>query len=131
MTGIGAIITVALLATVGAVVLKGFGFRGASVFSAAVITVMLASAIASARPIFDFFKIIPSAASEYTESVIKAIGIGYATGVTADICRELGENGIAKAVSVGAKIELVLLALPHVYEITELALELMGGGGGV
>ena len=129
MTGVGAIICVALLATVGAVVLKGFGFRGASVFSAAAVTVMLASAIASAHPIFEFFKIIPSSASEYTESVIKAIGIGYATGITSDICKELGENGIAKAVSVGAKIELVLLALPHVYEITELALELLEGGG--
>ena len=127
MTGVGAIVTVGILATVGAVVLKGFGFKGAGVFSAAAITVMLASAVKSASPIFDLLSGVPEECSPYAEAVIKAVGIGYATGITADICRELGEGGIAKAVLTCARIEIALVALPHLYEITELAMELIGG----
>lgn len=129
MTGIESLISVALLATAAATLLKGLGFRGAAIFSAAVMTLMLGYAISSARPVFELIGGIADGSAEYTQAAVKIVGIGYATGITADICRELGENGIARAVLFGAKIEMILIALPHVYRITELAVELMGGGG--
>lgn len=127
--GVESLIAAALLATAAATLLKGLGFRGAAVFSTAMMTLMLAYAISSAHPIFDFLGGITGDGAEYTEAAIKIVGVGYATGITADICRELGENGIARAVLFGAKVEMILIALPYVRRITELAVKLMGGGG--
>ena len=127
MTGVFSIIGAALLASVAAVLIKGFGFKGAEIFSATAVCALLAYALSSSLPIFDFLSDMPEDISEYAGSCIKAVGIGYATGITADVCRELGEGGIAKAVSVAAKIEIALVALPHIREITDLAIELMKG----
>lgn len=125
--GIDTVIAVALVAAFGAVIMKGFGYRGANVMTAAVITLMLSYMLTSAAPVFEFFQALPDRLVPYADSAIKAVGIGYISGITADVCRELGENGIAKAVSSVARIEIILVALPHLYEITDLASELLGG----
>ena len=127
--GIEGIAAVAVLATAGAVIIKTLGSRGAPVMTAAVITLMLSAALGAAEPIFDYFGTLPDALAPYAESAIKAVGIGYTSGIVADICRERGEGGIAKAVTSLSKIEIVLVALPHLYEISELAIGLVGGTG--
>lgn len=128
--GIETISAIAILATAGAVIIKTLGSRGAPVLTAGIITLMLSASLGAAEPIFEFFGTFPDALSPYVESAIKAVGIGYTSGIVADVCRELGEGGIAKAVTSASKIEIVLVALPHLYEISELAIGLVGGLGG-
>ena len=125
--GIGYFAALALLSASGAVIIKSLGFRASGVMTAAVITLMLSSMLTSALPVFDFFDTLPKALTPYAESAIKAVGIGYISGIVSDICRELGEGGIAKAVASAAKIEIVLVAMPHIYEISELAARMIGG----
>ena len=67
-------------------------------------------------------------AAELTDAAkcaVKAVGLGYVFGFTADVCEELGEKGIANAVTVGARIEIFLVALPYFEKAMQLGIELL------
>ena len=71
-----------------------------------------------------------SAAGEYTEIVLKGLGIALLTQCCSNICRECGENGIAGGVEMIGKIELLLLAIPLIEDVLELAEKLLSLGNG-
>ena len=56
---------------------------------------------------------------------LKIVGAGYLFGFTADVCTELGEGGIARAVSIAGKVEMLLVSLPYFEKTLELGLELL------
>lgn len=120
---------VGMLVAAAAVLLKNFGFKGACVFTAASIAIMLSSAISPIRSIFSSLgeafspELLP-----YGEAAVKVVGIGYLSGVSSDIAKELGEAGVAKAVLLVAKLELVLIAVPFIEEVMGIANELIAGG---
>lgn len=62
---------------------------------------------------------------EYAAVLVKALGIGYITTVTETVCRDAGEGSLAVAVSLGGKIQLLLLSLPMIAELMELAKQLL------
>ncbi len=63
--------------------------------------------------------------AEYAKRAVKIIGIGYLTGVCADICECLGEAGVARAALMAGRLEILVIALPHFLEIIELGLGLV------
>lgn len=60
--------------------------------------------------------------------LIKALGICLLTQLTADVCRDAGESGLASRAELAGKVALLLLALPLFRQILSLALTLMGSG---
>lgn len=60
--------------------------------------------------------------------LIKSLGICLLTQLTADVCRDAGEAGLASRTELAGKVALLLLALPLFQQIVELALLLMRGG---
>ncbi|MBO5798003.1 MAG: stage III sporulation protein AD [Clostridia bacterium] len=62
--------------------------------------------------------------------LIKSLGICLLTQLTADVCRDAGEAGLASRAELAGKAALLLLALPLFGQLLELALLLMKGGGG-
>lgn len=120
---------VGMLVTAAAVLLKNFGFKGAGVFVAAAIAAMAAY---MTSPISDVFSSVKSSLPEellpYGEAAVKAVGIGYLSGICSDIAVELGEGGVAKAIILAAKFELTVVALPFIEEVMRLATELISGG---
>ncbi len=52
--------------------------------------------------------------SVYTETIIKTLGIGIVSQVTADVCRECGASSIASKVEFAAKILILGLCVPIV-----------------
>lgn len=60
--------------------------------------------------------------------LIKSLGICLLTQFTAELCRDAGESGMASRAELGGKAALLLLLLPLLRQIGELAAMMMGGG---
>ena len=57
---------------------------------------------------------------------MKVVGIGYLGGISSDVCKEIGEAGVAKGISVAARLEILLISLPFVKDLLELSVSLIG-----
>ena len=115
----------ALILCFSLVLLKNLGWRGAPVFAAvgmALIFGELVGFFAEIKKITGSFEVVGEASS----AIFKIIGIGYLFGISAEICRELGEAGISSALTLVGRFELIAVALPFIAEIFSLALSLLG-----
>ena len=70
-------------------------------------------------------KLAEGGVSEIFASAAKILGVGYVFGICAEICRDMGESGIASGVLVAGRVEILLISLPYVEKILDLTLELM------
>ena len=119
------------IGVVGAVLsffLREAGFHGAKIVAAVAVVGLSISAIEA------FGRLSGGLGASYfgkeiedgARLILKIIGTGYVFGVSSDVCRELGEGGLASAVLVVGRVEILLLALPTFREIIGLGIELMG-----
>lgn len=118
---------IGLLLSVMAMLLRSFGFRGAAVFSLFGVAVLLSAAAGELSDLvgkMGFGELFSGDAARYTAAIAKVVGCGYLFGICSDMCRELGEPGIAKAVTVGGRVEILLIAAPYFAEILEIGREL-------
>lgn len=119
---------IGLLLAVMAMMLRSFGFRGAVVFSLFAVTVIFSTAASELVALVDKMGLdvlLSGEAAKYTSAIAKVVGCGYLFGISADMCRELGEAGIAKAVIVCGRIEILLIAAPYFAEILKIGQELI------
>ena len=63
--------------------------------------------------------------SEYVIVLQKALGIGYITTITSNICKDANEASLAQSLEFAGKIELILLSLPLVSSLLETAKSLL------
>lgn len=63
--------------------------------------------------------------AEACSCALKAAGLGYVFGFSSDMCSELGEGGIGRALTVVGKVEILLVALPYFEKTVSLGLELL------
>ena len=56
---------------------------------------------------------------------LKVVGLGYLFGFTSDVCRELGEGGVANAVGLVGRVETFLAVLPYFEKTLELGAGLL------
>lgn len=118
---------VGLLLAFTAVLLRDLGWRGAAVFSAFALVLLFSLCIRHISELSEAISSLSSAAVplEAAEAVLKITGVGVLTGAAADICRELGENGIARGVALAGRLEILCLALPFLQKIIALGVELL------
>ena len=62
---------------------------------------------------------------EYMEIILKTLAIAYMTQISAEICRECGENSIAFGIETVGKIEIVILSIPLINNIISISRELL------
>ena len=62
---------------------------------------------------------------EYVIVLQKALGIGYITTITANICKEANEATLANAMEFAGKVQILLLSLPLVSSLLETAKSLL------
>ena len=113
---------------VTAFLLRSFGWKGAPVFVAICIVVLISE---SADAIFEILKFTQSLGNNTDiekpiSAALKILSCGYLFGICADICRELGEGGIAKAVEVTGRVEIIVLVLPFFKKIIDIGIGLVG-----
>ena len=96
------------------------------------ITVVLGTVtLIAAEPILARLRLFgeESGHGAYAEILFKALGISILTQITADVCRESGEGGLAGGVELTGKVEILLLCLPLMEELLENAERLLSLGG--
>ena len=124
------ILLILILAAVLAVIMKGLGFRGTSIFTALIYLVLVKNAADLLVEVSAAMKIFASdsGAEKYIAAAVRVIGVGYLGYAASEVCRELGETGISGAVLTATRIEMILSSLPFVRELFDIALELVGQG---
>ena len=109
-------------------VLKAFGWRGAPIVAVATfisILLLFFDSFESVKRIFEAVEAVDGM-QESVGYVLKILGIGYVSGICADVCTELGEQRIASAVLTVARIESLIVVSPMILEIMNVGLELIG-----
>ena len=121
------LIGAAIILAVSAFLLKNFGWRGAPIFAAVALVLFIAEAEGEFEYIFSSINKIGNEAgiADSLSAAIKVLGIGYLFGICADICRELGEGGIAKAVEVVGRVEIIAVVIPYFEEIIKVGIGLV------
>jgi stage III sporulation protein AD len=121
------ILGAATLMVVIAFLLKNFGFKGAPVFSGICVVLLLLEAVPSLfSPIVELLSFGEGrGVIEPMRAAVKILCVGYLFGICADICREMSENGIAKAVEVAGRVEIIIIVLPHLKEIINMGAGLL------
>ena len=123
------------LRTVGIVTLGAFlsfiikesGFRGAKLISALMLVLSMRYATLGISKFISFIDSF-SLSGEIKTAVVyvlKIVGASYVFGISSDICREIGETGIASAILSIGRIEIILLSLPAISEVFLIAGELL------
>lgn len=117
--GFSSALGILLLGAVSALILKCFGFRGAPLVGVAALLLAVSCYGEALGEIFGIFSYLSdsSGASEYVSAALKVVGISYLSGISIDVCREIGEGGIAKGIALLTRLELILLSLPYIKEI--------------
>lgn len=62
---------------------------------------------------------------DFATPLLRATGIALIAELTAIFCRELGENGVAEGVLLFGKLEILVLALPFISAVLDIAKELL------
>lgn len=80
-----------------------------------------------ASPVIKFINSImgQTISLEYMEIILKTLAIAYMTQISAEICRECGENSIAFGIETVGKIEIVILSIPLINNIISISRELL------
>ena len=60
--------------------------------------------------------------------LLKALGVAFLTEISASVCRDSGESGLAFWVETAGKLEILLLSFPLIRSVMDTAAELVGGG---
>lgn len=124
MSTFGKVVAYALITLFLGVLLRELGFRGSRLVSILGTVSVIGAAVVSLDSILSLVPQLDGA-SEYTVAMLKIIGVGYACGVCADVCSELGEGSLAGAVSLFGRAEIVVISLPFITRIVEKGIELM------
>ena len=107
------------------VILKELGFKGAKlIFLLGMISVIGACAIYIGRLTSELGS-LGRESGEYATAMLKIVGVGYAFGICSDICTELGEGGLAGAVTLFGRIEIMTISAPFIKMIVEKGIEMI------
>ena len=118
----------ALIGASLAFIMKNYGWRPSPLISVAAILTLLASLGYYFTQISDFFDTVGGieGMETLTGTALKVLGIGYVSGISSDICREIGEGGIASALTLIYRLEILMVVFPMLIEIVNIGLELAG-----
>ena len=90
--------------------------------------------LSSISPIIDYIKELCESfsggegLSDSVSVLLKALGVSLLTHICATVCRDAGEGSLAYYVEVGGKVEILILSLPLIKQIMDLAIELLEMG---
>ncbi len=125
MTVWGAV-AAALLTAISAMLVRECGGRLAALVSlTGGVVILLAVFPRAAEIVSELRGLAALGADEWLAPILKIIAVGYAVEIGADICRELGEAGVAARLELCGKLEILLLALPSFLGLLELAVSLV------
>ena len=117
------IIGIGIVAVILSVMIKGY--RPEISVGITIITVAILFMIVSPqlKCVMVFFVVIAEKIGvemQYIVVVIKVIGVAYLTQISAEICKDAGENAIGTKIEFGGKIVIIVLSTPVMYRLLEV-----------
>ncbi len=94
--------------------------------ASALCIMIIVSSLENAIPIFNYVNElihINSESGEYLSILIKSLGIALISSYTVGLCRSCNQDNIAFAVELFAKTEMIVLCLPVIRSLLELAVK--------
>lgn len=90
---------------------------------------VIIAAIPQLREVIDFFYNSSEDIQldrNYISIIIKSVGISFLTQLSADICRDAGQNAVASKIEFAGKLMLAFLAVPVAKALLETAIKMIG-----
>ena len=90
--------------------------------------ILLGAAVTTLFPVLEFVRdtVENTAFSKYFSTLMKALGITLAAELCSSVCRDAGEGALGAKLELVGKAEILLLCLPRIGELIELAGEMVG-----
>ncbi len=107
--------------------LREFGYRGAPLFGLVCAVMLLSAGLAPLKQLPPLLQPLLTDASvrSAADAALRIVGVGYVSTICADICRDLGEAGIARAVVLVARICILALAYPFIERLLTVGYSLL------
>lgn len=118
---------IAVLTAIVGMMLGEMGFKGRRLFGTVSAVMLLIGVLESVGTVFSEISSLTSVAgvSEIALTALKIIGVGYVSGISSEVASELGEGGVARAVELSGRVEMLLITLPYLREILEVGIGLI------
>lgn len=121
------------LAVVGAMtvaLLRKFGSDFAVMVKICAGIVLVGAVVLSITPIVNYVNELSEEVgngrlSESVELMLRVLAVALITHVSANICRDCGESTLASYLELGGKVEILVLSLPMVKGIVDLAVGML------
>lgn len=90
--------------------------------------IMLAYTVSAVAPFVAFVKEAATynGAESYFVLMVKALAISFCCKLASEICRDCGEASIASRIELAGKASIVLISLPVVRQLFDIAKDMMG-----
>ena len=115
----------ALASAALAFILSSYGYRDKRLFSTLAATALLSFGLflfsGAKDAILSLARL--TGLGELATTALKTVGVGYVFGIASDVSRELGEGGIASALTVVGRIEIFVTVLPYIVRVVELGVD--------
>ncbi len=117
-----------LLASLG-FMLRELGFRGAPLIGVLGITLLFLATLLRIEDVLSALDGVIKLAgiSEMVSAALRIIGVGYVAGMSADVCRQMGEVGTAKVIEGLGRVEMLAMSMPYLGKIVDLVVGEISG----
>lgn len=82
-------------------------------------------ALGSIQQTFERLAALGGLEKGYLEMIVKVMGVSYASEMAAQLCADLGENGLAAKVALAGRLCVFSLVAPMLIRMLEMILELV------
>lgn len=109
------IIALCIIAAILGKVLEKYNKEQALFVSIAACTIVLMFIVLYLSPLISMINDLfarTGTGENYSQTIIKSLGICYVTQLGFDICKDCNENAIATVVELSGKVTLIILAIP-------------------
>ena len=122
------IIGIGIIAVILAVMMKSYRPEisvGISIVTVAVLFLLISPQLKSVMIFFIDIAEKIGVEMQYIIIVIKVIGVAYLAQISAEICKDAGENAIGTKIELGGKIIIITLSMPVIYRLLEVVSEVI------
>ncbi|MBQ7872656.1 MAG: hypothetical protein IJ360_01640 [Clostridia bacterium] len=118
---------IAILCAISCVMIKNYKNEFHVTARISGIIVLFGISLGMVSPLIDYISGLAGQAlnEEYMEIILKTLAIAYITQISSDICKDCGEGNIASGVEIIGRLEIILLTMPLLERILNLAGELI------
>lgn len=106
--------------------LRSMGYEGARLISVVGTVSLLCAVVLGVGRLMDSLpgELLSGKVAAVAEVSLRIMGVGYVFGIVADICRELGEVGLANAAEGLGRVEILMLSVPYITEVVGSAVKM-------